>query len=93
MKSTVRSRIIRQIQKPQEKDLVQKKKEEIKHFYLACGNYRETARAFQLQYSTVHKTCKAAPHEKVKVIKVLQEEKSGKEMLKVQDVHYRTQLL
>ena len=42
----------------------QKKKEEIKHFYLACGNYRETARAFQLQDSTVRKICKAAPPEK-----------------------------
>ena len=40
------------------------KKEEIKHFYLACGNYRETARAFQLQDSTVRKICKAAPPEK-----------------------------
>ena len=40
------------------------KKEEIKHFYLACGNHIETARAFQLQDSTVRKICKAAPPEK-----------------------------
>ena len=40
------------------------KKEGIKHFYLTCGNYRETARAFQLQDSTVRKICKAAPPEK-----------------------------
>ena len=38
------------------------KKEEIKNFYLACGNYWETA--FQLQDSTVHKICKAALSEK-----------------------------
>ena len=42
----------------------QKKKEEIKHFYVACGNYQEIARAFQLQDSTVRKICKAAPPEK-----------------------------
>ena len=46
------------------KRLSSQKKEEIKHFYLACGNYRETARAFQLQDSTVRKICKAAPPEK-----------------------------
>ena len=40
------------------------KKEEIKHFYLAWGNYRETARAFQFQNSTVRKICKAAPPKK-----------------------------
>ena len=61
------------------------KKEGIKHFYLTCGNYRETARAFQLQDSTVRKICKAVPREKSKIIKVLKEEKRGKEMLKVQD--------
>ena len=63
MGSTVNSTLIRQNQKLHEKDLVLKKKE-IKHFYLACGNYRETARAFQLQDSTVRKICKAAPPEK-----------------------------
>ena len=31
---------------------------------MAFGNYRETARAFQLQDSTVRKICKAAPPEK-----------------------------
>ena len=31
---------------------------------MACGNYRDTARAFQLQDSTVRKICKAAPPEK-----------------------------
>ena len=40
------------------------KKEVIKHFYLAWGNYRETARAFQFQNSTVRKICKAAPPKK-----------------------------
>ena len=53
------------------------KKEEIKHFYLACGNYRETARAFQLQDSTVRKICKTAPPEKNESLKVLKEEKRG----------------
>ena len=33
---------------------------------MACGNYRETARAFQLQDSTVRKICKAAPRKKSK---------------------------
>ena len=51
-------------QKSHEKYLVLKKEEEIKRFYLACRNYRETARAFQLQDSTVRKICKAAPPEK-----------------------------
>ena len=32
---------------------------------MACGNYRDTARAFQLQDSTVCKICKAAPPEKI----------------------------
>ena len=64
MKSTVKSTLSRQSQKPHEKDLVLKKKGEIKHFYLACENYRETARACQLQDSTVRKICKAAPPEK-----------------------------
>ena len=31
---------------------------------MVCGNYRETARAFQLQESTVRKICKGAPPEK-----------------------------
>ena len=31
---------------------------------MACGNYQETARAFQLLDSTVRKICKAAPPEK-----------------------------
>ena len=31
---------------------------------MACGNYRETTRAFQLQHSTVRKICKAEPPEK-----------------------------
>ena len=31
---------------------------------MACGNYRETARVFQLHDSTVRKICKAAPPEK-----------------------------
>ena len=31
---------------------------------MACGNYRDTARAFQFQDSTVRKICKAAPPEK-----------------------------
>ena len=31
---------------------------------MACGNYQEIARAFQLQDSTVRKICKAAPPEK-----------------------------
>ena len=31
---------------------------------MACGNYRELARAFQLQDSTVRKISKAAPFEK-----------------------------
>ena len=64
MKSAVNSILSRQNQKPHEKDLVLKNKEEIKHFYLDCGNYREAARAFQLQDSTVRKICKAAPPEK-----------------------------
>ena len=64
MKSTVNSTLSWQNQKPHEKDLVLKKKEEIKHFYVACGNYQEIARAFQLQDSTVRKICKAAPPEK-----------------------------
>ena len=55
MGSTVNSTLSRQNQKLHEKDLVLKKKE-TKHFYLACGNYRETARAFQLQDSTVRKS-------------------------------------
>ena len=63
-KSTVNSTLSWQNQKPHEKDLILKKKEEIKHFYVACGNYQETARAFQLQDSTVRKICKAAPPEK-----------------------------
>ena len=62
--STVNSTLSRQNQKPHEKDIVLKKKKEIKHFYLACGNYRETARAFQLQDSTVRKICKVARPEK-----------------------------
>ena len=40
------------------------KKEEIKHFYLACGNHRDKTRAFQLQDSTIRKICKAALPEK-----------------------------
>ena len=70
------------------------KKEEIKYFYLACGNYQKISRSFQLQDSTVRKICKAAPlEEEVKeVFKVLKEEKRGKEMVEVRDVHYRTQL-
>ena len=65
MKSTLNSTLSRENQKPHEKDLVlKKKKEETKHFYLACGNYRETARIFQLQDSTVHKICEAALPEK-----------------------------
>ena len=65
-------------------------KEEIKHFYLAYGNYRGTTRVFQLQDCTVR--IKVKRLRKVKVVKVLKEEKRGKEILKVQDVHYRTQL-
>ena len=63
MKSTVNSTLSRQDQIPHENDLALKKKE-IKLFYSACGNYRETARAFQLQDSTVRKICKAARSEK-----------------------------
>ena len=59
MKSTVNSTLSRQNQKLHEK-------EEIKYFYLACGNYREIARAFQLQDSTVRKIYKAAPPEESK---------------------------
>ena len=44
----VNSTLSQQNQKPHEKDSVLKKKEEIKRFYLGCGNYQETARAFQL---------------------------------------------
>ena len=33
---------------------------------MVCGNYWETARAFQFQDSTVQKICKAAPPEKSK---------------------------
>ena len=40
------------------------KEEEIQHFYLAYGNYRETAGAFQLQDSTVRNIFKAALPEK-----------------------------
>ena len=40
------------------------KKEEIRNYYASCGNYRETARAFELQDSTVRKICKANPPEK-----------------------------
>ena len=39
-------------------------KNEIKHFFLVCGNSQQTARAFQLQDSTVRKICKAAPPKK-----------------------------
>ena len=60
MKSIVNSTLSRQNQKPHDFS----KKEEIKHFYLAYGNYRETARAFQLQDSTVRKICKVARPEK-----------------------------
>ena len=59
MKSTVNSTLSRQNQKLHEK-------EETKYFYLACGNYREIARAFQLQDSTVRKIYKAAPPEESK---------------------------
>ena len=76
-KSTVNSTLSWQNQKPHEKDLILKKKEEIKHFYVACGNYQETARAFQLQDSTVRKICKTAPPEKNETLKVLKEEKRG----------------
>ena len=34
---------------------------------MACGNYRETARAFHLQDSTDRKICKAAPPEKSEI--------------------------
>ena len=67
MKSTVNSTLSRQNQKPHEKYLVfkkKKKKKEIKHFYLACENYRETAKAFQLQDSIVLKICKTSPPDK-----------------------------
>ena len=58
---------------------------------MALGNYQEAARAFQLQDSTVCKVCKAAPPEESESHQVF-EEKQGKEMLKVQDVNYHTQL-
>ena len=34
---------------------------------MACGNYRETARAFQLQDSTYREICKVAPFEKSEI--------------------------
>ena len=92
MKSTVNSTLSRQNQKPHEKYLVLKKEEEIKHFYLACGNYREKQEHFNFRIPLFVKFVKQHPLRKVKVIKVLKVEKRGKEMLKVQDVHSRTWL-
>ena len=63
MKSTVKLYIESTKLKTTRKRFSSQKQEEIKHFYLACGNYRETARTFQLQDSTVRKICKAATPE------------------------------
>ena len=40
------------------------KKEEIRNYYVSCGNHRETVPAFKLQGSTVRKICKADPPER-----------------------------
>ena len=39
------------------------KKEEIRNYYVPCGNNREAARAFKLQDSAVRNICKAGPPE------------------------------
>ena len=49
-----------------EKYLAFKKKEEIRHYYASCGNYRETDRAFKIKDSTVRKIFKAGSPEKSK---------------------------
>ena len=69
MKSTVNSTLSRQNQKPHEKYLVLKKEEEIKHFYLACGNYREKQEHFNFRIPLFVKFVKQHPLRKVKVIK------------------------
>ena len=93
MKSTVNSTLSRQNQKPHEKYLVLKKEEEIKHFYLACGNYREKQEHFNFRIPLFVKFVKQHPLRRMKVIKVLKEKMHGKEILKVQNVYYCTQLL
>ena len=60
------------------KRLSSQKKEELKHFHLASGNYQETARAFQLQDSTVRKICKAAPPNKSEIHQGFKGEKEWK---------------
>ena len=49
---------------------------------MTCGNYRETARAFQLQNSTVRQICKAAPPEKSEIHQGFKREKVWKENAK-----------
>ena len=93
MKSTVNSTLSGQNQKTHEKELVLTKKEGIEHFYLAYGNYGEQQEHFSFRIPHFLKFVKQHPLKKVKFIKVLKEKKCGNEMVKVQDVHYRTQLL
>ena len=92
MKSTVNSALNRQNQKSNEKDLVLKKKKKQSIVIWPVEIIEKQQEHFKFRIPLFVKFVKQHPLRKVKVIKVLKEEKRGKEMLKVQGVHYRTQL-
>ena len=78
LKIAVNSTLSRENQKPHEKDLVLKKKEEIKHFHLACGNYiGKQQEHFNFRILLIVKFVKQLPLRKVKFVKVLKDVKHG----------------
>ena len=92
MRSTVNSTLSRQNQKLYEKDFVLKKRKKKSLFIWPVEIIEKQQEHLNFRIPLFVKFAKQHPLRKVKVTKVLKEEKHRNEILKVQDVHYHSQL-